>query len=319
MPCCGAGDAGAAAQPDWAGLPEPLWRRVCEAAPDPALQPDNLHSCMRWFRLVASVSCSCTSLRRALLAPGADRLWTVAIFSAAHPGLTPQQFRAVSALGARQGPCATSLQLFGGGWSADELCSVLGALTGLHERVWLQNIHSAAEAAVISRALATLPVQYVFFSGTAACILPSAARELCLHGEVPLSSVPLGGTWDQAPFQRFLGCLRPLRSLRSLVLRLETWGLTRTIVESVAVRHPQLQKLHLHLHTYTSIGRHAVETLRLLSSVQLSLSVVKIEEDGSLALLLQQLQGVQLLALDIDADTFSLLEEALRPAAASST
>ena len=60
------------------------------------------------------------------------------------------------------------------------------------------------------------------------------------------------------------------------------------------------------------MGLHAVQSLRQLSnSVQIGLTVVTFGEDDTLAVLLQQLHGVQLHELEVVAKLFSRTEEAL--------
>ena len=263
----------------------------------------------RWCKLVATASCVCRSFRSALLGPGADVLWPLAVLSATHPGLTSKQSQGLNRMLAAQGHRAFSVDLTGGGWDLYELRTVTASLTGLHSCMTLWKIHSPQEAAVISRTLAARPIKLVNYKGTAACVLPVTAQNVRLS-VTSFEPPTVQGIIDQAALQRFVSCLRPLRDLRVLELHNTFWRLTDAEVQQWIVRHPQLEVLHLGLAAGNDIGRHDIESLHLLSEVELTLSLTS-GAAGSLVPMLRQMQDLQLEALVVHAQGCTRAEETL--------
>ena len=260
-------------------------------------------------KLLASASCVCRGFRSALLGPGADALWPFVVLSASHPGLTARQSRGLNRMLAAQGHRAASVDLTGGGWDLDELRTVLASLTGLSDWMTIWNIHSAQEAAIISRTLSTRPIKLVDYEGTAACILPVTAQKVKIL-VTPGPPPKVHGNIDQAALQRFVGCLRPLRDLRVLRLRSVFWQLKEADVLQWVARHPHLEELHLTMGVIRNMGLHAIASLRLLSAVQLTLILIS-NSPGSLVPMLQQLPGLQLEDLVLVAGGLSCAEDAL--------
>ena len=308
MACCAAGDPApdAAAEPDWAGLSPDLWRNAFLAG---AGMRDDLAAYAQWSRQAATCSCVCRALRTALLGPDSGELWEVLILSSTFPGLSPRQSRGLNALMSAQAHLACSVDLHGGGWDTAELATLLGTVRGLQGDLSLLNV-SPGEAAIVSRTLAAQPFTGVRFRGTAACLLPPTARQVALSVPVPDTISVMNGQVDQAPFQRFLGCLRPLHALQSLTLQLLYWQLTERDVHQLGARHLRLRELELHLMAHRYVGRHALESLQRLS-VQLSLTVHCRTDDGCLHVCLQQLQALELQTLVIITEHFGVAEEAL--------
>ena len=263
----------------------------------------------RWCQLVATACCVCRIFRAALLGPGADALWPLAVLSAAHPVLTAKQSRGLNRMLAAQGHRAYSVDLTGRDWDLNELHAVTAALTGLRSWMVLSNIHSTQEAGIISRTLSTRPIASVDYSGTAACLLPVTAQQVKLDVTVARPA-KVQGIIDQAPSRRFLGCLRPLRDLQVLELHSPFCRLTHADVQCWAERHPKLQQLHLTLADIHGLGRHSIESLHLLSSVDIILSLQS-DSPYSLSATLRQLQGLQLAALMVYADEISPANETL--------
>ena len=310
---CGAGElVAAAAQPDWAGLSQDLWRRIVH--PTAAARRE---SCVRQARLLVTLSTVCRSLRSAVRGPDSGPLWRHLVLSSSHPGLTSQQSRGLNNALAAQGHHAHSLYLFGGAWDLAQLERTTACLTGLRD-LKVYNMDAAAEAAVISRTLSCLPITAVHFSGTAACLLPRTALQVELRmmwlsdGAGDFHSLLA----EQTPFKRALGCLRPLSSIRVLTLFMLPWLLTSKVVDQLAACHPQLEELHLGLLAASFLGTHAIHSLQRLTSVQLSLTVSALGDDvdpqpSVLAGLLQQLLPLELHTLQILVDAVSPVDEAL--------
>ena len=310
--CMAAGAAPEAAQPDWASLPADLWRRI--AGPAVASPSRGLDAQTEYYRLIATCCSVCSSLRDALLGPDSGALWEHAVLSATHPGLTWQQSLSLNALVTAQGVFAFSLEVHGsdGVWLEEELAENLACFPGLCDHLTIVGLHSETEAAVIGRGLAALPFRSVDFKGTAACLLPATAHGVLMQVLVaPDDHGVQGGLIEQAPFRRFLGCLRPLRELQLLSLQLCCYRLTSADVQQLAARHPLLQHLHLHLDASPSVGPHAIASLRQLSSVQLCLTVCCQEAGHSLSMVLQQLPGLEVHVLRILVEEVSPGEEAL--------
>ena len=291
-------------------MPDELWQRIVRGIGDVLMAPEDLLSCMRYYSVIAVLSCVCTGWRRALLGPGADSLWLQAVFSAAHPVLGAQQSRALNTWVAAQGHRVKGLELYGGGWDLGELQRLTSSITGPCSSVSLNDITVPSEAAVISRTLSALPVLSLDYRGRAACVLPASVTWLNMHVAL-LPPDERTDTLDQTPFQRFLGCLRPLRQLQVLHLRLFPWRLTAEFVQSLPARHPQLQVINLHLTAMLEVGTHALEGFRHFTSVRLGISIRRWGQDDSMAALLQQLQGIQLTSLVLVAPYYTSREEAL--------
>ena len=297
-------------EPDWASLPHDCWTSVL-ARPERVEREEFV----RWARMLATCTSVCRSLRDAILGPSAGELWGAAVLQVTYPGLSPQQSRGLRAMLAAQGHFAHTLALHGGGWAPKELERLLICFTDLTNGLTLVEL-TTGEAAVVSRTLSSRPAEFVYLRGSAACLLPKAAVEVELDGFASETSIAADGRVDQAPFQRFLGCLRPLCSLRELNLHLRLWRLTPSFVDQLLVRHPQLCSLQLTLEVDPIVGPHAVECLQRLSSVELRLTVYITRRTGALAQFLQQLSCVQQLAcftLDTKHD-MSGAEEALMAA-----
>ena len=145
----------------------------------------------------------------------------------------------------------------------------------------------------------------------AACILPVAARhvELGVTVDVEAEGSLVNGLVNQAPFQRFFGCLRPLRRLEHLNLSLCPWRLTEAVVTHLIQRHPALRTLQLYLTTAPIVGAHAVDSLHQLSLDELSLTLCM--ADGNPVALLRQISGLQLHTLTIIASSISRAEESM--------
>ena len=300
----------AAAQPDWAGLSDDLWQRIAAAARVDAWNHDSpALGCVQWYQVVARASCVSKGLRSALLGPGADVLWQTAFLSARHPSLTARQSRGLNALVTAQVHRAAEFELSGGGWDPHTLRKLLSRFGQQLRGAILVNINDPAEAAVLSRVLPALPVRRVVFIGRAACLLPATAGSVDMTVRLP----PAAGAEviDQAPFQRFLGCLRPLKGLTRLELDLQPWRLTSSFVQHISKHHPLLRELRLRLAVSPAVGSHALHSLRQLPTLQLWLGLIDYGKDGALAVLLQQLQGAQLHSFVIVADDLSETEERL--------
>ena len=246
-----------------------------------------------------------------LQGPSSGPTWRLLILSSLHPGLTAGQSRGLNSMLATQGHHAHHVWLLGGGWDLAELGRVTSCLTGLRE-LQLDTIHVPGEAAVISRTLSVQScIASVNFSGLAACVLPRTTKRLDLH------VLPLGPHADlhkmfteQMPFKRFLGCLRPLRSLEVLDLTMLPWLMTSNTVHHLVDCHPQLRELRLTLMAALYLGTQAVQSLQRFSGVRLELTI-SICDGKALAPLLQQLEGVQLHTLQLNIDKVRPAEEAL--------
>ena len=315
--CAGApGAVEASGEPDWASLPQDLWRRVVHSAALGGLaagEQPGLGAFTWRCKLLATVSSVCSSLRSAVLGPDSGLLWETAVLSCTHPGLTRQHSKGVNMFVADQGSFAVNLALYGGGWKAQELQEALDCVTDLSGMLDLININSPAEAAIISRSLAPQPLKEVYYNGSAACILPKTTTGLSLRASLTDQVwVGASGKFGQGVFQRFLGCLRPLSMLQQLDLHMLCWRLTSADVEDFRARHPHLRSLHLMLLAEARVGRQAVECLQQLSNVELTLRLVYLTRSPAFAQLLQQLQGLHLAGLEIECrEELSSAEERL--------
>ena len=292
---------------NWASLPQDLLWQLLQRAGEGAFE--GLDNYTPYCQLLASCVSVCRSWRTALLSPDSG-VWDVTVLSSSHPGLTAQQSRGLNAMLAAQGHLAYSLILHGGAWELQELAKVTSSLTALSCDLVLLRIDSADEAAVISSTLSARPVRAVCFHGTAACVLPSSARHVDLRVAVP-GLKQVGQFVDQAPLKPFLSCLRPLRDLQVLELRLHPWKLTEEAVDSFISHLPSLTTLHLELVAAKHLGDQDLRCLRKLTSMELSLTLIDGMNPAGLAQMLWQAQGLQLAALTLHSPGLNVFEEAL--------
>ena len=250
-------------QPDWAWLPEAVWRNILlQAAPQ--RRPvrgrngciDGQDAWTGWWSTVACASATCSHLRHALLGPDAEELWQHVSFldgpshaSGLHRLLRSQAHHARSALVGT-----------GDGWPLADFAPCVAALTRLQE---LQIAYlSPAAAACLAAALGSSPASIACGGEQLwTCLNPSALEQLT-HASLHYS--------DGAP-------------------------LLAADVQRLAQHLPRLQELNL----CVTLGPHQpAEALGLLFLLPATVLELKLDLElgcgSAVASVLQQLAGSQL-------------------------
>ena len=267
-------------EPDWAILPDDVWRAILLAARRLQPQVDTnaivprtvCLDWLRWWHLVARMSSTCTTLREAFLGPGSAELWQWTLLQSvedwAHITALPQAYlRGAQRLLLSQARLATSAQICGICWEELELQAAVASLASVQELSLCAQIQ--ASQGITTAALAAIP--------------STALHSLSYQGPDSFAPSP---------------CLQDLRHLR-----LELIFLSEKELRLLACWLPRLQRIELAFIQASGGFGQIVCSLELLSLLPADELGLELEFDShsstGVGKRLRQLVGVQLHSLDL--------------------